>query len=160
MPTQADVARIIGRNVDPALVHRAHRGLMKLIGKTLGRQLEDLYAEMDASGPFSPDAQSAGRRALRNAALTLLTARGTPADIARLSKHYSTATNMTDRAHALFQLAYRGGAEAKQALADFYERWHSGQRRHRYLVCRAGAVAARRHAGPRQSADAATRCSS
>ena len=77
-PTQADVARIIGKNVDPALVHRAHRGLMKLIGKTLGRQLEDLYAEMDATGPFSPDAQSAGRRALRNAALTLLTARGTP----------------------------------------------------------------------------------
>ena len=25
LPTQADVARIIGRNVDPALVHRAHR---------------------------------------------------------------------------------------------------------------------------------------
>ena len=37
LPTQADVARIIGKNVDPALVHRAHRALMKLIGKTLGR---------------------------------------------------------------------------------------------------------------------------
>jgi aminopeptidase N len=98
---------------------------MKLIGKTLGRQLEELYAEMDASGPFSPDADSAGRRALRNAALTLLTARGTPADIARLARHYAAATNMTDRAHALFQLAYRGGPEAKQALADFYESWHT-----------------------------------
>jgi aminopeptidase N len=125
LPTQADVARIIGKNVDPVLVHRAHRGLMKLIGKTLGRQLEDLYAEMDATGPFSPDAESAGRRALRNAALTLLTARGTPADIARLSKHYATATNMTDRAHALFQLAYRGGTEAKQALTDFYASWQA-----------------------------------
>ncbi|MFA6139570.1 MAG: aminopeptidase N [Hyphomicrobium sp.] len=123
LPTQADVARIIGRNVDPALVHRAHRGLMKLIGKTLGAQLEDLYAEMGETGPFSPDALSAGRRALRNAALTLLTARGTPADIARLAKHYGAATNMTDRAHALFLLAHRGGAEAKAALADFYEAW-------------------------------------
>ena len=27
LPTQADVARIIGKNVDPALVHRAHRAL-------------------------------------------------------------------------------------------------------------------------------------
>ena len=97
--------------------------LMKLIGKTLGAQLEDLYAEMGETGPFSPDAPSAGRRALRNAALTLLTARGTPADIARLAKHYGTATNMTDRAHALFLLAHRGGAEAKAALADFYEAW-------------------------------------
>jgi aminopeptidase N len=123
LPTQADVARIIGKNVDPALVHRAQRQLMKLIGRTLGPLLEDLYIEMDETGPFSPDAQSAGRRALRNAALTLLTARGTPADIARLAKHYAKASNMTDLAHALFLLTYRGGPEAKQALADFYETW-------------------------------------
>ena len=126
LPTQADVARIIGKNVDPALVHRAHRALMKLIGKTLGDQLEDLYAEMDETGPFSPDAESAGRRALRNAALTLLTTRGTPADIARLTRHYANASNMTDRAHALFVLtSYRGGAEAKRALVDFYENWQT-----------------------------------
>ncbi len=124
LPTQSDVARIIGKNVDPALVQRAHRQLAKLIGKTLGAQLEALYREMDDKGPFSPDAASAGRRALRNAALTLLTARGTPADIQRLAKHYAKATNMTDRSHALLLLAARGGAEAKAALADFYATWH------------------------------------
>jgi aminopeptidase N len=124
LPTQSDVARIIGRNVDPALVNRAHRQLTKLIGKTLGPQLEQLYREMDGKGPFSPDAASAGRRALRNAALTLLTARGTPADLQRLAKHYAKASNMTDRAHALYLLAARGGAEAKSALADFYDTWH------------------------------------
>jgi aminopeptidase N len=124
LPTQADVARIIGKNVDPALVHRAHRQLAKLIGKTLGPQLEQLYREMDDKGPFSPDAASTGRRALRNASLTLLTARGTPADIQRLAKHYAKASNMTDRAHALFLLAARGGPEAKDALSDFYDTWH------------------------------------
>jgi len=124
LPTQADVARIVGRNVDPALVHRAHRALLKQIGKTLGPQLEAIYREMDDKKPFSPDAASAGRRALRNAALTLLTARGTQPDIARLARHYAKASNMTDRAHALFLLAARGGAEAKAALADFYDAWH------------------------------------
>jgi aminopeptidase N len=124
LPTQADVARIIGKNVDPALVHRAHRGLLKQVGKTLGSTLEALYAEMGDRGPFSPDAESTGRRALRNAALTLLSARGTAADAKRLARHYSAATNMTDRAHALFLLAARGGADAKAALADFYETWH------------------------------------
>lgn len=124
LPTQSDVARIIGKSVDPALVHRAHRQLAKLIGKTLGAQLEQIYRENDDKGPFSPDSASAGRRALRNAALTLLTARGTPADITRLAKHYAKATNMTDRAHALFLLAARGGPEAKAALADFYAAWH------------------------------------
>jgi len=123
LPTQADVARIIGKNVDPALVHRAHRGLLKQVGKTLGAELEDLYKRMEDKGPFSPDAASAGRRALRNSALTLLSARGTAADAKRLSRHYFTATNMTDRAHALYLLSSRGGADAKQALADFYETW-------------------------------------
>jgi aminopeptidase N len=123
LPTQADVARVIGKNVDPALIHRAHRKLSRLIGRTLGSQLEGLYAEMAETGSFSPDAQSAGRRALRNAALTLLSARGTPKDIARLAKHYAKASNMTDRAHALYQLATLGGPEATKALADFHKRW-------------------------------------
>jgi aminopeptidase N len=124
LPTQADIARIIGKNVDPALVHRAHKQLAKLIGKTLGPMLEQLYREMDAKGPFSPDAESAGRRALRNTALTLLAARGTAADVERVAKHYAKASNMTDRAHALFLLAVRGGPEAKAALTDFYKAWH------------------------------------
>ena len=120
LPTQADIARIIGKNVDPALVHRAHRALMKLIGKTLGSQLEDLYVEMGENGPFSPDAQSAGRRALRNAALTLLTARGTPADIARLARHYANG-EQHDRPRARAVPAHlprrrRGQAGARRLL--------------------------------------------
>ncbi len=123
LPSQSDIARIIGKNVDPALIHRAHRRLSGLIGRTLGSQLEQLYAEMSDDGAFSPDAASAGRRALRNAALTLLAARGMPRDRARLSKHYFKATNMTDRAHALFLLAAYGGPDAERALADFHDRW-------------------------------------
>ncbi len=123
LPTQADIARVIGKNVDPALIHRAHRRLSGLIGRTLGAQLEDLYAAMTDDGPFSPGAASAGRRAVRNAALTLLTARGAQRDLARLSKHYLKSTNMTDRAHALFLLATYGGKEGEHALADFHEKW-------------------------------------
>src|SRR4029078_4395583 len=51
--------------------------------------------------------------------------RGTPADIARLAKHYAKASNMTDRAHALYLLTYRGGPDAKRALADFHETWQA-----------------------------------
>ncbi len=123
LPTQADIARVIGKNVDPALIHRAHRALSRLIGRTLGPTLEDVYTEMAADGPFSPDAASAGKRALRNAALTLLSARGGKADAARLSRHYAQATNMTDRAHALFLLAAEGGPAAERALDDFRDTW-------------------------------------
>ncbi len=72
---------------------------------------------------ISPDAKSAGRRALRNGALTLLTARRSDGDLARLLKHYTKASNMTDRAHALFILAAQGGLARERALNDFYENW-------------------------------------
>ena len=123
LPTQADVARVIGKNVDPSPIYRAHRRLAGQIGRTLGPRLEAIYAEMTDDRPFSPDPASAGRRALRNSALTLLTARRTPRDTERLAAHYFSATNMTDRAHALFLLATEGGPEATRALAHFHRRW-------------------------------------
>ena len=123
LPSTADIARIIGKNVDPTLIHRAHCQLSSLVGRTLGDLLEDIYQMMAEDCSFSPDAESAGRRALRNGALTLLTARHTGRDLARLSKHYSKASNMTDRAHALFLLAGQSGLERKRALDDFYKHW-------------------------------------
>ncbi|MFA9443094.1 MAG: aminopeptidase N [Hyphomicrobium sp.] len=123
LPSPSDIARVIGKNVDPALINSAHRQLSTLLGRTLGPLLEDIYDEMAEDGPFSPDAESAGRRALRSGALTLLTARRSNRDLARLSKHYSKASNMTDRAHALFLLAAHSGLERERALNDFYKNW-------------------------------------
>ena len=123
LPSPSDIARVIGKNVDPALIHSAHRQLSTLVGRTLGPLLEDIYDEMAKDGPFSPDAESTGRRALRNGALTLLTSRRSNRDLARLSKHYSKASNMTDRAHALFLLAAHSGLERERALNDFYKNW-------------------------------------
>lgn len=123
LPSPSDIARVIGKNVDPALINSAHRQLSTLLGRTLGPLLEDIYDEMAEDGPFSPDAESSGRRALRNGALTLLTARRSNRDLARLSKHYSKASNMTDRAHALFLLAAHSGLERERALNDFYKNW-------------------------------------
>jgi aminopeptidase N len=131
LPTQADVARLIGKNVDPALIHRAHRQLSKLIGRTLGPLLEELYVTMAEKGDFSPDAESAGRRALRNAALTLLSARGTREDAARLGKHYFKATNMTDRRTRSARRAWR----LTRLRARRFPRALEGRpRRDRYVV--------------------------
>ncbi len=123
LPSQSDIARVIGRNVDPGLIFRAHRQLLKVAGGTLGDLLEDVYKDMRAKGAFSPDAQSAGRRALRNAALTLLTARGTAADETRLADHFFKATNMTDEAHGLMLIAAKSGPLREKALARFFDRW-------------------------------------
>ncbi|MGQ0674163.1 MAG: aminopeptidase N [Hyphomicrobium sp.] len=124
LPTQSDIARELKSNVDPDIVLKAHRQLLKLVGTTLGDTLEEIYSEMAPRGPFSPDAKSAGRRALRNAALTLLTARGETGDLDRLYAHFYKASNMTDEAHALYLIAAQAGPERDKALRHFYDRWH------------------------------------
>ena len=80
---------------------------------------------MHVSGGYSPDAKSAGRRALRNVAIDLLAATGKPADIARASRQYETADNMTDRMAALATLSLHETPERQQALDDFYARYAS-----------------------------------
>ena len=76
MPSEADIAREIGRDVDPDAIFRARAGLRALIGLHLNDGLTEAYRAMASSGPYSPDAVSAGRRALRNVCLDLLAATG------------------------------------------------------------------------------------
>jgi aminopeptidase N len=123
LPNQSDLFREIARNVDPEVVHRAHTQFLRLVGDTLGAQLEEIYATSTTNRPFSPDARNAGLRALRNAALTLLTARGSPEDGGRLTAHFEQATNMTDEAHALVLLAAQDAAEGARAIKRFHDRW-------------------------------------
>src|SRR5262249_45269910 len=91
--------------------------------------LEELHAQLQTQDGFSPDAESAGRRALRNAALDLLAAAGTPADAARAERHFETAGNMTDAMAALNALVFIGGPASGPAHAAAYTRW-----RHEPLV--------------------------
>jgi aminopeptidase N len=74
---------------------------------------------MTTPGDFSPDAKSAGRRALRNAALTYLSyVENGPA---RAKAAFDAANNMTERLHALTVLAHRfpESDEAITALSTF-----------------------------------------
>ncbi|MBU2582756.1 MAG: aminopeptidase N [Alphaproteobacteria bacterium] len=123
LPSEADIAREIGDNVNPDHIHTAHRGLSALVARQLEDQLSEIHKKLGGAKTFSADSESAGRRAARNAALTLLIKRGTPADYERAAKHYQTATTMTEAAHALTLLAGAGAPQRTAVLADFYERW-------------------------------------
>ncbi|MEZ5907575.1 MAG: aminopeptidase N [Hyphomicrobiaceae bacterium] len=124
LPSDGDIARQIGRDVDPQAIHRARTQLLRLIGRELSPLLESLYEKMRPPGRFAPDAASAGKRALRNAALALLAARGRPEDTARVAAHYHAARNMTDQSAALGLLADVKGPERERAFEHFYDRWH------------------------------------
>jgi aminopeptidase N len=79
---------------------------------------------MAQTGPYSPDAASAGRRALKNVCMDLLAAGGADG-IALAAKHYQAADNMTDRMAALATLSIHDTADRDAALADFYRRHES-----------------------------------
>jgi aminopeptidase N len=122
-PSETDIAREIGRDIDPDAIFRAHSGLRMTIGTRLNAALASLYSRLTSSAPYSPDAASAGRRALRNVALDLLAANEQADAIARATRQYETADNMTDRSAALSTLSQHATPQREAALADFYKRY-------------------------------------
>jgi aminopeptidase N len=122
VPSEADIAREIGRDVDPDANFRARTHLRSAIGTALAPQLIKAYAGMHSRAPYSPDSKSAGRRALKNTALDLLCAPDTEEPLARALTQYRGADNMTDRMAALSILSQHEGKARTEALQDFYER--------------------------------------
>ncbi|MCT8971180.1 aminopeptidase N [Microbaculum marinisediminis] len=124
LPSESDIAREIGRNVDPDAIHGADQWLRGLIGGELGACLTDVYRRFGSNLPYSPDAAGAGRRALRNTALGLIAGTG-QAGIETAEQHYRNADNMTDRMAGLSALTRQGAPEADAALDDFFERYRT-----------------------------------
>jgi aminopeptidase N len=122
-PSEADIAREIGRDVDPDAVFTARRKLRAATGARHGAALADTYRRMVTPGPYRPDAQSSGRRTLKNACLDLLAMTETSEAIARAFGQYQNADNMTDRMAALETLALHDRPERAAALDDFYQRY-------------------------------------
>jgi aminopeptidase N len=119
LPGEADIARDIGRNIDPDAIFAAREALAISIAKANQEIFSTLYGQLRDKGVFSPDAASAGRRALCNVLLDHLSL--LPGGTELAAGHFQAATNMTDRAAALAVLAHRhpGSPEAIKALAAF-----------------------------------------
>ncbi len=125
MPTEADIAREVGRDVDPDANFAARAHLRSAIGGALAAKLAATYDTLTSTAPYSPDAASAGRRSLRNASLDLLASTGEATAIARAMSQYQRADNMTDRMAALATLSLQDRPERAEALQDFGKRYES-----------------------------------
>ncbi|MEO9341100.1 aminopeptidase N [Mesorhizobium sp. SB112] len=123
LPSEADIAREIGENIDPDAIFKAREALVLAIAEGNKETFAKLYKGLQVKEKFSPDAASAGRRALRNALLDYLAL--LPGGVALAADHFSSATNMTDRAAALSVLAHRHGktTEALEAISAFEKRF-------------------------------------
>jgi aminopeptidase N len=123
LPGESDLAREIGRDVDPDAIFAARSDLRAVVGEHLAGSLFDHYRRLSESRPYSPDAASAGRRALRNICLDLLAATRRPDAVSLAARQYQAADNMTDRMAALSTLSLCDVPERAATLDDFYARY-------------------------------------
>ncbi len=125
LPGEADIAREIGRDVDPDAIASARNQVRARIADRVGSRLAALVDRLASAAPFSPDAASAGRRSLANTALDLMVADGNPEAVARVTRRFAKADNMTDRSAALGILAAAALPERFAALEAFHDRYRN-----------------------------------
>jgi aminopeptidase N len=94
-PSESEFALALNP-IDPEAIHDARRRLIWAIADAHGPALAALYKKLESQGAFSPDAASAGRRALRNSALRFLTVADDDYAAELADAHYRSATNMTE----------------------------------------------------------------
>ena len=120
LPSETIIAERMAQ-VDPQAIHAARQFMRRTIAAALKPELLAQYHANQTPGEYSPDALSAGKRALKNLALSYLLIAPGEQELALAQQQFDSAGNMTDRAAALGALIHSGStAHAQAALASFY----------------------------------------
>lgn len=106
LPSEADIAQEIGKNVDPDAILAARKQLRQAIARQFHGALRAAALEFAPRGDYSPDAETAGKRALSNRAAYYYAVSNTE-DAAQFTwDRFSSADNMTDRLAGLMLLVH------------------------------------------------------
>jgi len=109
--------------VDPDAIHAVRDELRRRLAAAMREELRAVYRAHRVAGPYSSDAVSAGRRALKNSALGLLMELDDAGMRALCMKQFDAADNMSDALAALCLLANCDCPERAPALDAFYDKW-------------------------------------
>jgi aminopeptidase N len=111
-------------SVDPQRVHAARESMRRQLAQALAPQWAASWETHQVSGPYRPDAASAGRRSLANLALAMLcldaVSRGDAVWPGRAYQRVKEAANMSDRIGALAALVHAHAELAEPAMQHFY----------------------------------------
>ncbi len=123
LPSEDDTAQALvdlDHVPDPTAIYDAHETLKLQIAQHLQDQLPRSYADMAVPSPYTPDAEPAGKRALGNTVLSLMS----KLDGGRqATQQYAKADNMTQQLAALGALLKIGKGKAE--LSAFGEQWQN-----------------------------------
>jgi aminopeptidase N len=109
--------------VDVETIHAAREALRATIAEALRDDLLAAYHGNASNRPYSPDAGEAGRRRLRNLALSYLGMLDDPDMLALCREQADNADNMTDEMGAVAVLNELDDPARDAALSEFYARW-------------------------------------
>jgi aminopeptidase N len=122
LPSEVLIAEQL-EEIDPLVVHRARLAMRIFLAQRLHERFTQGCERLTTPGPYSPDAASSGRRALRNLCLAFLTELGEETARRRCVEQLQAADNMTDALAALTAIANCDCPERRPALDAFYDRW-------------------------------------
>ena len=132
LPTEGYLAEQLSP-VDPPRIHAVRQTLLKQLASALRADWEWVFESHQVGGSYTPDALSAGKRALANRALAMICLDAVPQGETvwpgRAYQRFKDATHMTDRLGALTALVRSHAPHTEPALHLFYEMF-----RHEALV--------------------------
>lgn len=119
LPTEEDIFDRL-KTVDMAEIKRVRRLMRQAFADKYKKDLLKLYQQNQVKGVYTPDLESASKRAVKNVALGYLAL----TDQNKLVlKQYQEANNLTDRLSALNILVNNNLEGAEEALEAFYDRY-------------------------------------
>ena len=123
-PGEGDIAREIGRDIDPDAIFRARTRLRAEHRRAARRRARRRpTSAWPSPAPIRPMRPAPAAARLRNVASICWRRPAAPEAIARAARQYDAADNMTDRMAALATLSLHAVPERERALADFYARY-------------------------------------
>jgi aminopeptidase N len=109
--------------VDPDALHASRNTLRRALASHFKDLFLEIHGKQKSETPYSPDAASMGKRALRNLALSYLMELETTDVVALCYEQFGQSDNMTEQAAALAALANSNAPQRTIALESFYGKW-------------------------------------
>lgn len=126
LPSEGDLAQIIGKNVNPDAISKSLSVLKTALGETFEPARKNILSSLKSSDSFNAGAQETGKRSLRSLVMTYAVASKSKSALKEVVSNYKKSNNMTDRFNALLTIVHYHPAktERDKALAEFYKRYH------------------------------------
>ena len=111
------------QTIDVDAIHVARQTMRRGLANALAEQFRQVYRASLSNEAYRYDAESAGRRSLKNLCLSYLMELDDAQSRAWCMSQFQQSDNMTDVLAALACFARTDCPERERAIAEFYQRW-------------------------------------